>query len=213
MHFYFFRYLKGKNYPGSIATHDAFRSSRQVLEGKARIARMDGKGNVPNRARSLNGAEENIIWESGQLGCNSSRSLIQTVWWNNCLHFGMRGREEHHSLKMEQFRLEIDENGRRYISYTEGLSKTRNKGLNFKPRLISPKMYENKTERCPLAFFLLFKYKRPVELRNMGPFYLTVIDTPLTDVWYKNQAIGVNTINTMLSRTKKKVTISRLVGK
>ena len=94
----------------------------------------------------------------------------------------MRGREEHHSLKIEQFRLEIDENGRCYISYTEGLSKTRNKGLNFKPRLISPKTYENETERCPVAFFLLFKSNRPVQLRNMGPFYLTVIDAPLTDV-------------------------------
>ena len=114
----------------------------------------------------------------------------------------MRGRQKHHSLKIEQCRLETDENGRRYISYTEGLSKTRNKGLNFKPRLISPKMYENKTERCPVAFFLLFKSKRPVELRNMGPFYLTVIDAPLTDVWYKNQAMWVNTINTMLSRMK-----------
>ena len=170
MYFYFFRYLKEKNYCASIARHDAFRSFRQVLEGKARIARVNGKGKVPNRARSLSGAEENILWESEQLGCNSSQSLTQTVWWNNCLHFGMRGREEHHSLKIEQFRLEIDENGRCYISYTEGLSKTRNKGLNFKPRLISPKMHENKTERCPVAFFLLFKSKRPVELRNMGPF-------------------------------------------
>ena len=115
----------------------------------------------------------------------------------------MRGWEEHHSLRSEHFRLEIDENGRRYISYAEVLTKTRNKGLNFKPRLIFPKMYENKTERCPVAFFLLFKSKRSVELRNMGPFYLAVIDAPLTDVWYKNQAMGVNTINTMLSRMKK----------
>ena len=81
---------------------------------KARIARMDSKGKVPNRA-SLSGAEENILWESIQLACNSSRSLTQTVWWNNCLHFGMRGREEDHSLKIEQFRLEIDEYGRRCI--------------------------------------------------------------------------------------------------
>ena len=78
---------------------------------------MDGKGKVDNRARSLSRSEENILWESGQLGCNSSRSLIQTVWWNNCLHFGMRGREEHHSLKIEQVRLETNENGRRYILY------------------------------------------------------------------------------------------------
>ena len=153
MYFHFFRHLKEKNYPASIARHDALQSSRQVLEGKARITRMDGKGKVPDRARSLSVAEENILWESGQLGCNSSRSLVQTVWWNNCFHFGMRVREEHHSLKIEQFRLKIDKNGRYYISYTEGLTKTRNKGLNFKPRLISPKMYENKTERCPVAFF------------------------------------------------------------
>ena len=71
-------------------------------------------------------------------------------------------------------------------------------------------MYENKIERCPLASFLLFKSKRPVELRNMGPFYLTVIDAPLTDVWYKNQAMGVNTINTMLSRMKKKSPLAEL---
>ena len=56
----------------------------------------------------------------------------------------MWGREEHHSLRIEYFRLEIDENGRRYMSYKEGLSKTRNQGLNFKPRLISTKMYKNK---------------------------------------------------------------------
>ena len=135
-----------------MARHDAFRSSRQILEDKARIARMDGKGKVPNRQKVYE--EQKILWENGQLGCNSSRSLIQTIWWNNCLHFGMRGEEEHHNLKIEQFRLEIDENGRRYILYG-GLSKTRNKGLNFKPRLISPRMYENKAERCRVAFFLL----------------------------------------------------------
>ena len=73
-------------------------------------------------------------------------------------------------------------------------------------------MYENKTKRCPMTFFLLFKSKRPVELRNMAPFYLTVIDAPLTDVWYKNQAMVINTINTMLS-IMKKVTITRTVRK
>ena len=59
-------------------------------------------------------------------------SIPHTIWWNNCLHFGMRGGEEHHSLSIEHFHLEIDENGRHYILYTEGLAKTGNKGLNFK---------------------------------------------------------------------------------
>ena len=44
----------------------------------------------------------------------------------------------------------------------------------------------------------------------MDPFYLTVIDASLTDVWYKNQAIGVNTVNTMLTRMKKKSPLAGL---
>ena len=71
-------------------------------------------------------------------------------------------------------------------------------------------MYENKTEKRPLAILLLFKSKCTVELRNMGPFYLTVIDALLTDVWYKNQAMRVNTINTMLSRMGKKSPLAEL---
>ena len=44
----------------------------------------------------------------------------------------------------------------------------------------------------------------------MDPFYLTVIDASLMDVWYKNQAIGVNTVNTMLTRMKKKSPLADL---
>ena len=76
--------------------------------------------------------------------------------------------------------------------------------------MISPKMCENKTERCPVAFFFLLRSERLVELWNMGSFYLAVIDAPLTDIWYKNRAMGINTINTMLSRLKKKSPLAAL---
>ena len=43
-----------------------------------------------------------------------------------------------------------------------------------------------------------------------GPFYITVIDAPLTDVWYKSQVMEVNTINTILSRIKNKSSFAEL---
>ena len=59
-------------------------------------------------------------------------------------------------------------------------------------------MYESESrkqkgeaERRPVAFLLLFKSKRPV--------YLTVTDAPLTDIWYKNQAMS----NTMKKTSPK----------
>ena len=103
MYFLYFRYLKDNKYVVSIMRGKDFESSKRVLEGKARYLRQQGKGKVPNRARSLNAEEEEVLWTSGQLGDSTPRSLIQTVWWYKCLHFGMRGREQHYDLKIEDF--------------------------------------------------------------------------------------------------------------
>lgn len=46
-------------------------------------------------------------------------------------------------------------------------------------------MYKNKSQQCPVAIFLLYNSKRPAELRNMGPVYFSVIDAPLTNIWFK----------------------------
>ena len=71
-------------------------------------------------------------------------------------------------------------------------------------------MYENKTEKCPVAFFLLLKSKRLVELRNMGPSYLTVIDAPLTDVSYVNHAMGGQHNKHNVEQNEKKSPIAEL---
>jgi len=65
-------------------------------------------GKKPNRVKSLTEEEIDILWNGKQLGHSTPRSLIQTVWWNNCLYFGMRGREEHYDLRMEYFTIKHD---------------------------------------------------------------------------------------------------------
>ena len=89
------RYLKSKSYPKSILRDKEFMNSRKVLEGKARKLGEQGKGECPNRSKSLTKEEEKILWENGQLGSKSPRSLINTMWWLMTQHFGLRGRQEH----------------------------------------------------------------------------------------------------------------------
>ena len=179
-----------------------------MLEGKARKLRAEGKGKVPHRARSLT-SEEEILWSSGQFVSCNPYALIQSVWWNNCQHFGMRGRSEHCELSIDDFHLEKDFQGRRFLSFIEGPTKARQGGLNFKPRIISPKMYETEDGRCPVVLFLKYNAKRPAALTNSGPLYLSVIDKPKTNVWYKVQRMGINTINSMLKRMKQHSPLSR----
>ena len=74
------------------------------LEGKARKLREEGpRGKRPNRSKSLANEEEETLWKSGQLGSGNPRALINTMWWLLTQHFGLRGRQEHHNMKVEDF--------------------------------------------------------------------------------------------------------------
>ena len=193
------RYLKSKKYPKSLIHDVEFMISKKVLDGKVRKLREQGLGKQPNKALTLKHEEEEALWQCGQLGCSTPRSLLNTMWWLVAQHFGLRGSEQHHHLEISEFFIEIDEKGRRYVQFIEGPSKTRQGGLNFKPRQINPRMYETGCERCPIKFFELYVSKRPMFKKSTGPFYLAPIDNPKNEnIWYKNQRVGVHTINNIM---------------
>ena len=156
MHTSLDRYLKENGYPLSIVRDREFAGSKAVLEGVARILRADGKGKRPNRTRSLNVADEEVLWSCGELGSGTPRSLQQTLWWLISQHFGMRGRAEHHDIKMEDFVIQKDENGREYVTFSEGMTKNHAGGLNHKPRMIHPKMFSTGGDRCPVKLLNFF---------------------------------------------------------
>ena len=93
-----------------------------MLEGKAKKLRRDGLGKQPNKAKSLTDEEEKILWESGQLGGDNPCSLTNTLWWLLTQHFGLRGRQEHHEMNVEDFSLQKDDNGIEFVTFAEGVT-------------------------------------------------------------------------------------------
>ena len=144
------------------------------------------------------------MWQCGQLGMHCGKSLINTLWLLFTQHFGLRGRQEHHDMKVEDYTFKIDDEGNNFLTFAEGITKTRQSGLREKSRLTIPKMFENPSEpsRCPLAIFQFYLSKHPLEYRQSGPFYLAIISNPTTDIWFKKSAIGVNTINNIMKSMK-----------
>lgn len=193
------RYLRDNGYNFSIVRDREFLSSKSVLEGKAKMIRDNGGGQRPNRAHSLTEDEERVLWQCGQLGTKSPRALLNTIWWNLVQHFGLRGRENHHSMKIENFAIRVGDNKKEYVTFAEGITKTFQSGLREKYRLQKPKMVEKKmSTRCPVTIFKLYISKRPLTLRESGPLYLAPIDNPITDIWYKKAPMGMNTINNLM---------------
>ena len=193
------RFLREKDYPKSIIKDNEFKSSKEVLEGKARMLRESGLGKKPNASRSLTKQEEEVLWDCGELGSDTPSSLQNTLWFFLGQHLGFRGRQEHYSLKVEHFKICISDNGTEYLTFVEGITKTRQGGLHKKPRLIQPKMFATGTARCPLSFFKKFISKRPPSLKEEGPFYLSPIINPVNEnIWYKTVPLGVNSLNNIL---------------
>ena len=61
------------------------------LGGKAGVLRAQGMGSTKFK--------ENTWWKCGQLSQKAAKSILNTLCWLFNLHFGLGGREEHHSMK------------------------------------------------------------------------------------------------------------------
>jgi hypothetical protein len=169
------RFLREEGYSKSILRDNEFLKSRKVLEGKAKKLRRDGLGKQPNKAKSLTNEEEKILWE---LGGDNPRSLTNTLWWLLTQHFGLRGRQEHHEMNVEDFSLQRDDGGIEFVTFAEGVTKTRQAGLRAKPRLVKPKMFANGDgTKCPVALFKQY-LQRECKQPGLSTYLLLIILLP-----------------------------------
>ena len=86
-----YRYLKDHDYSTSIIKGDQFNKTMKAFNSKAKDLKMKGMGNKPKAAAPASDSEINMLYERGQLGDATPASIINTLWLNNTLHFGMRG--------------------------------------------------------------------------------------------------------------------------
>ena len=125
------------------------------------------------------------------------------MWWLLTQFFGLRGRQEHHAMKMKDFQLCKNDEGVEFVQFTEGPTKTRQGGLQSKNIDFQPRMLSVGGERCPVALFKQCVERRPLNMRWSGPFYLSIkANRRLNDnIWFKTQPIGVNTTSNMMKTT------------
>ena len=67
-----------------------------MLKSKQRNLKKQGFGNKPKAADALTDDDIENLYQSGQLGNSTPESLLNTLWINNTMHFGMRGGSAEH---------------------------------------------------------------------------------------------------------------------
>ena len=189
----------------SILNDKDFEVSRKVLNGKAIDLQRSGMGKRPKKSDPLTEEEEEILWKT-VLGKETPTSLNYTLFFLISQHFGTRGRQEHHQIKIEDLKTIHDPVTGEIttIEWIEGPTKTRQGGLNKRPRMVTQKLYRTGGQRCPVAAYELLILKRPTELKDHGPLYLSPLrkerQRTKSPVWFSKTSLGVHSINNFVNK-------------
>ena len=98
-------------------------------------------------------------------------------------------------MTVSDFQFKKDDFGNEFVTYTEGMTNTRQSGLHEKHQLIQPKIFSTNTSRCLVNIFKFYLSKRPTQLRSSGPLCLNIIHKPVSNLlWYKNLPMDQQTI-------------------
>ena len=156
------------NFDFDTKSCDGFQEVANMLLFKKKDLKKKGFGNKPNAAQPLEDKDIKKLWESGAIGLDSPRALLNFVWWINVTHFGMRAIQEQHDCKLSDFTVTEE-----YIEYRE--RQTKNRQGNEANAAKRARKYNNKIwrtdggQRDPYCAFVKYVEHRP----KMGKFQKT----------------------------------------
>ena len=143
-----------------------------------------------------------MLWEKGLLGSHSSQVLVDTTLYMAGLYLALRSGDEHRRLCFSDVELVEKAGNVPHLVYTESVSKKNPGGLGH--RKVDAKRvchYANTgwPKRCFVELYKQYRLHRPRDIK-IDVFYLAPIPNPNGVVWYKKQAIGVNSLSNTIKR-------------
>ena len=111
------RYLKKKNYGFIIMKHAEFGQARKALQSRQKDLKQTRKGNKPNASVALTEEEIKLLYDKELLETPTPKALLNTIWLNNTIHFGLRGCKQHRDIGVRvtcnYSKLQMDSNWRK----------------------------------------------------------------------------------------------------
>ena len=74
-----------------LSSKTVISKKQETLKAKQKQLKRYGLGNRPKATTTLTDDEIEILFNKTLLGLSSPQALLNTVWLNNMVHFGLRG--------------------------------------------------------------------------------------------------------------------------
>ena len=75
-----------------------FEQTRKALQSKQRDLKRKGMGKKPNASAALSKEDIQVLFEKDLLRSSTAEALLNTVLFNNIIHFGLLGCKEHRQM-------------------------------------------------------------------------------------------------------------------
>ena len=75
-----------------------FEQTKKALQSKQRDLKRKGIVNKPNASAVLSEEDILVVFEIDLLGSSKAEALLNTVWFNNTIHFGILGCKKHREM-------------------------------------------------------------------------------------------------------------------
>ena len=137
------RHLGHSSYGKTIFIDSDFKKTRDALKVKNKQLKRHGLGNRPKATTALTDDEIEILFDKKLLGSSSPQALLNTLWLNNMIHFGLRECKQQKELRWEDIVLKTDCDGKKYLEYFERQIKTRTGEDPRNQQPIKPRIYAN----------------------------------------------------------------------
>ncbi|XP_052792091.1 uncharacterized protein LOC128226247 [Mya arenaria] len=146
------------------------------------------------------------MYQAHTLGNASARALIHSMWYTCTTFFGMRTGAEIRNMRWGDVHLALDPGtGREFIELkTERQTKTRTGENARNVRQNQPRAYatEGEPSRDPVHLFKVYRDRRPDESLDPESLFLLSICTGQQKGWFRNCAMGINSIYSIMNNMK-----------
>ncbi|XP_050954722.1 zinc finger MYM-type protein 2 isoform X1 [Labeo rohita] len=172
-----------------------FRSANNVFKGVVKQIRRSGR-DITTHYPPISPEDQHLLKHSPALDPGNPKGLLNKVWYDIQLHFGLRGKEGNRHLQPDSLALNRDQNGFKYFTMTLN----EDKNLQEKDKKNRRAMYEEPgNPLCPVASLEKYLSKIPSDAKAL---YLQPKRTyVITDeMWYTSFPLGVNYLSQMLPK-------------
>jgi hypothetical protein len=100
-------------------TNGEFTEFCKLVDARMKSLMDKGLGCEVKQADPILQQDEETLWMKHVFGRETAEELQHTVFFYVCKMFGLRGHDEHHDLRCEQFKVSEDSHGR-YVQFAGG---------------------------------------------------------------------------------------------